>query len=57
MGTTSTSGWALFWLFLGIMLVCASRTGGGPLSLLGGIALIVVSCVLFQAARGKEEEA
>ena len=55
MGTTSTSGWALAWLFLGVMMICAVGAGGGTVSFLGGCALIAVSCVLFKAARVKEE--
>ena len=55
MGTTSTSGWALAWLFLGVMMICAVGAGGGILSFLVGCASIAVACVLFQAARAKEE--
>ena len=55
MGTTATSGWALFWFLLGFTVLGATGAGGGVLSFVGGVALIGVSCVLFRAARAKEE--
>ncbi len=55
MGTTATSGWAVFWFLLGFTILGTVGVGGGVLSLLGGVALIVLSAVLFQSARPKEE--
>ena len=55
MGTTSTSGWALLWFLLGFTALGTAGIGGGILSLLGGTALIVMSGLLFQSARAKEE--
>ena len=55
MGTTSTSGWAILWFLLGFTVLGTAAIGGGVLSLLGGAALIVISAVLFQSARTKEE--
>lgn len=54
MGTTSTSGWALFWFLLGFTIFGTSAIGGGALAFLGGIALIIVSGVLFKKARTLE---
>ena len=53
MGTTSTSGWAVFLFTLGFMLVGTAFIG----SMLGGLAgavLIVISVVLFQKAKALE---
>ena len=55
MGTTATSGWALFWLLLGFTVLGTAGIGGGILSWLGGAAIIGWSSVLFRAARAKEE--
>lgn len=55
MGTTSTSGWAVLWFLLGFTTIGTSAIGGGILSLLAGAAMIVMSSVLFNAARAKEE--
>ena len=55
MGTTATSGWALFWFLLGFTILGTAAIGGGVLSLLGGAAIIVFSGVLFKSARVKEE--
>ena len=55
MGTTSTSGWAVFWFMLGFTVIGTAAIGGGILSLVGGIGLIAVSGYLFKAARAKEE--
>ena len=54
MGTTATSGWALFWFLLGFTLLGTVGIGWGPVGLLGG-GMIAWSCVLFRAARAKEE--
>ena len=55
MGTTSTSGWAVLWLLLGFTILGTAGIGGGILSILGGSAVLVLSAVLFKAARAKEE--
>ena len=55
MGTTSTSGWALFWFLLGFTILGTAGAGGGFLSVLAGTGVIVLSGVLFRAARVKEE--
>ena len=54
MGTTSTSGWALFWFLLGFTVLGTTAAGGGALSFLGGTALLIFSGVLFRAARVRE---
>ena len=53
--TTKTSGWALFWFLLGFTILGTAAAGGGILSLIGAGIAIVVSVILFQAARKKEE--
>lgn len=55
MGTTKTSGWALFWFLLGFTVLGTTAIGGGILSILGGAALLIYSAILFKAARAKEE--
>jgi len=55
MGTTATSGWALFWFLLGFTMLGTSQVGGGWLSVLGGLAMIGLSCVVFQSARTRED--
>ena len=54
-GTTTTSGWALFWFLLGYTVIGTSAIGGGIFSFLGGAAMIIYSGILFKAARAKEE--
>ena len=54
MGTTSTSGWAVFWCLLGFTVLGTAAVGGGVLSGVGGIALLVLSGALFKSARVKE---
>ena len=55
MGTTSTSGWAVFLFLLGFTILGTTGIGGGILSLVAGVAVIGVSAAVFQAARPKEE--
>ena len=55
MGTTATSGWAVFWFLVGFIILGTTGVGGGILSLLGGTAVIAMSGVLFKAARAREE--
>ena len=54
MGTTSLSGWAVCWFLIGFTILGTAAIGGGVLSLIGGIAVIGLSCVIFKAARAKE---
>ena len=54
-GTTSRSGWALFWFLTGFVILGTAAVGGGILSLLGGSAVIIYSGFLFKTARTKEE--
>ncbi len=54
-GTTKLSGWALFCFLSGFTILGTTRVGGGFLSLVIGLAVIVLSSVLFKAARAKEE--
>lgn len=55
MGTTSTSGWALFWFLLGFTTLGASAVAGGALTFLAGAGIIAWSAVLFSSARAKED--
>ena len=55
MGTTSTTGWAVFWFLLGFTVLGTSQVGGGWLSTLAGLAILGLSCVVFQSARTKED--
>ena len=55
MGTTATSGWAVFWFLLGFTVLGTAAVGGGWLSTLGGMALLAVAASLFRSARAKEE--
>ena len=56
MGTTATSGWAVFWFLLGFTILGTAGANGGILSVLAGTAVIVLSSVLFKSARTKEEQ-
>ena len=55
MGTTSASGWAVFWFLLGFTILGTAGTGGGFFSVLAGAVVMVISGVLFKSARAKEE--
>ena len=55
MGTTSTSGWAVFWFLAGFTVLGTAAIGGGVLSAIGGAAVLGVSAYLFRQARIKEE--
>ena len=55
MGTTKTSGWAVFWFLTGFMIIWTSMVGAGVLGFAAGAAMIGYSAVLFKAARAKEE--
>lgn len=55
MGTTKTSGWAVFWFLLGFTLIVTPTVGGGALGFIAGAAMLAGSVVLFKAARAKEE--
>ncbi len=54
-GTTKTSGWALFWFLSGFTVLVTAVIGGGFLSLVVGAVMLILSVVLFKAARKKEE--
>jgi hypothetical protein len=54
MGTTRTSGWAVFWFLLGFTLIVTPTVGGGILGFAAGAASLAYSVVLFQAAKKKE---
>ena len=56
MGTTSTSGWALFCFLLGFTILGTSGIGGGVLAFLAGAGVMTFSAVLFRQARLKEEK-
>ena len=53
-GTTSTSGWGVFWFLAGFTILGTSAVGGGSLSLIAGAAIIVYSAFVFRSAREKE---
>ncbi len=55
MGTTSTTGWAVFWFLIGFTILGTSAVGGGWLSLVGALAVLGLSVSLFQTARVKED--
>ena len=55
MGTTKTSGWAVFWFILGFTVLGTAAIGAGMMGILGGAAMIIYSGVLFKAARLKED--
>jgi len=55
MGTTSTSGWAMFWYLSGFMTLVTSRVGAGAFGILGGAAQLGLATYLFLEARKKEE--
>ncbi len=55
MGTTKTSGWAVFWFLTGFMILFTPTVGAGALGLIAGAVMIAYSAVLFKAARPKEE--
>ena len=55
MGTTSTSGWALFWFLSGFMVLVTAAIGAGLLGFSAGAAMIVYSGIKFREARTKEE--
>ena len=55
MGTTKTSGWAVFLFLAGFTLVWTPTVGGGVVGFAVGAALIGYSLVLFKGVRPKEE--
>ena len=55
MGTTKTSGWALFWFLTGFMILWTPAAGAGALGFIAGAVMIGYSAVLFKSARAKEE--
>jgi hypothetical protein len=55
MGTTKTSGWALFWFLSGFMVILTPTVGSGALGFLAGAAMLAYAGFLFKAARAKED--
>jgi len=55
MGTTSTSGWAVFLFFLGFTLV-GTLAVGSTLGFIVGLASIGYSVVLFSQAKSLEAD-
>ena len=53
-GTTKSSGLAVFWFLLGFTILGTTAIGGGALSLIAGIGILIYSVVLFKVARKKE---
>ncbi|MBI3292355.1 MAG: hypothetical protein HYZ73_06050 [Elusimicrobia bacterium] len=56
MGTTRTSGWALFWFLLGFTILTTGAVGAGVLGVLAGAAMMVMSAVMFKSVRSREEQ-
>ncbi len=54
MGTTSTSGWGVCLFLLGFTILGTAAVGGGFVSLVGGVVVLGLACVLFQSAKAKE---
>ena len=52
--TTSMSGWGVFLFLTGFTVLALTAIGGGMLTLIAGAALIVISALVFKAAREKE---
>ena len=55
MGTTKTSGWAVFWFLTGFMIIFTPTVGAGALGFIAGAAMLAYSAVLFKTAKAKEE--
>ncbi len=53
-GTTKTSGWAVFWFLLGFTVLGTGFAGTGMLGLIGGGAILILSAVVFKQARKEE---
>ena len=53
-GTTSYSGWAVFWFLLVFTILGTAATGGGLLSLLAGVTIILYSAAKFKEAKRQE---
>ncbi len=54
MGTTKTSGWAVFWFLTGFMILFTPTVGAGVVGFVAGAAMITYSAVLFKSAKAKE---
>lgn len=52
--TSSLSGWGVLLFLLGFTVLGGAAIGGGVLSLIAGIVLMVISAFVFKAAREKE---
>ncbi len=53
-GTTKTSGWAVFWFLLGFTILGTAFAGTGMLGLIGGGVVLIFSAVVFKQARKEE---
>ncbi len=54
-GTTKTSGWALFWFLTGFTVLGTAAAGTGVSGLIAGCVILVISAGLFKSARKIEE--
>ncbi len=54
MGTTSTSGWAVFWFLVGFTVTGTAAIGTGIVGLIAGAAIVVYSAILFKKAKAQE---
>ena len=53
-GTTKTSGWAVFWFLLGFTILGTGFAGAGTLGLIAGAGILFFSTILFKKARKEE---
>ena len=53
-GTTSVSGWAVFWFLLGFTILATAAISGGIVSLIAGVAILILSVIKFKEAKEKE---
>lgn len=55
MGTTKTSGWAMFWFLLGFTLLFVPTIGPAYVGFVGA-AFLALSAYMFKAVRPQEEK-
>jgi len=55
MGTTKTSGWAVFWFLVGFMVIFTPTVGAGVLGFIAGAVMLSYSVFLFKSARAQED--
>ena len=53
-GTTRGSGWAMLLFLSGFTVLGTTAIGGGVVSLIAGVALLVISFGVFKAVRAEE---